>query len=714
MSIPATIIERMKIPDLPGLFHIGCNAIRVTVYSQQVRSLNLAWALKEEDLIHDGSRVAIIGSGAAGLTAALALGRLGCAVTIFEREERILSRFRGNTHRFLHPHVFDWPASASTKMQAELPLMNWEASTAHGVTLQLERAFTIEKLSSGKIDLKLGVNVSVEGENRYVSWSGNDKGESEFDLIIFAVGVGTEKKNFGTPKYWENDSLSQIVHGGPRTILISGTGDGGLIDLTRALVHDFDHARIISQFLSSPRAYALTERLQSTEATAGEIDRMYSLLDLSGVSELIVGNLRSDRQVTLYFKGDNVFNFNTMILNRVLTECLRRNGLNLWNGDVDIAVEQNKVGGFTVTSDDEVRNFDLVIQRHGVVSDLGKDFQDVYSSLPSRRTEPDPSRQPAWPRTYFDSKKASPKSGMLPKTFSVVEIDAGYGLESRAWSMNENGTVVGWSYLPTYPNHSFFIWHGTGLPPELGHIPYSGKMSAQDINSHGDFVVVSEGGSGQGWLVTKGGITILAGPYSNGMPYSINDEKTVVGYCNSENGINSPCMWKNDKVRFLCDLGHGGVALQLNNSEVVVGELRESPSGKTAAARWTNGSLETFSPPAAYYAARAFRVNSKGDAAGYLMGGGRSSDFFVWPADGEPEIVGQGEAYGINDFGWVVGRAGENGAFLYSEGRMHWLNDLVNPSWAIVWPFALLNDLRVAGVARKDGIDRAVILVPEY
>jgi hypothetical protein len=47
MSLTAEeILRTFEVPDHPNWYIVGFGASRVTVYSQQVRALNLAWALK--------------------------------------------------------------------------------------------------------------------------------------------------------------------------------------------------------------------------------------------------------------------------------------------------------------------------------------------------------------------------------------------------------------------------------------------------------------------------------------------------------------------------------------------------------------------------------------------------------------------------------------------------------------------------------------------
>ena len=66
---------------------------------------------------------------------------------------------------------------------------------------------------------------------------------------------------------------------------------------------------------------------------------------------------------------------------------------------------------------------------------------------------------------------------------------------------------------------------------------------------------------------------------------------------------------------------------------------------------------------------------------GHLTRNGGQSDFFVWPVGQRPEILVEGEAYDINDGGWLVGRAGVRGMFLWHERKMLWFADMVDGLW---------------------------------
>jgi hypothetical protein len=100
------------------VYVLGCFNKRVTLYSQQVRALNLIYSLVKTERLTCNDKIAIIGAGAAGLTAAAAAVAIkGCQVTILEKTNEVLSVFRNNNKRWLHPRIYDWPQSESMKEQ---------------------------------------------------------------------------------------------------------------------------------------------------------------------------------------------------------------------------------------------------------------------------------------------------------------------------------------------------------------------------------------------------------------------------------------------------------------------------------------------------------------------------------------------------------------------------------------------------------------------
>src|SRR5712692_1426182 len=71
---PADYLAVTSLTD--DIFLIGLLDIGVTIFNQQVRALNLIWALDRADRLNPASEIAIVGGGIAGLTAAMALRKI--------------------------------------------------------------------------------------------------------------------------------------------------------------------------------------------------------------------------------------------------------------------------------------------------------------------------------------------------------------------------------------------------------------------------------------------------------------------------------------------------------------------------------------------------------------------------------------------------------------------------------------------------------------
>jgi hypothetical protein len=392
--------------------------------------------------------------------------------------------------------------------------MNWTAGLASDVTAQLARAWTVERTRCDSTQLYLGTTAKRVDPDRKVVICDGAAMSLPYDILVFAVGVGTEHSQFGTPTYWDNDSLAQLYNSAPNSVLVSGNGDGALVDVIRATLIDFDHARLMTQVLSSPAAYALQAQVSQIEKSASSddafnLDDAYAALDLSEVLQFVRGRIRWQRKVILNVADEHLYRSDTMALNRVLVECLRRSGLELWPGRVKSAVHTAR--GILVTlADGAERLFDSAVFRHDPVNDLSAEFPEFREGNCDVASA-DPARTPHWPKNYFSLRPSMRCAHVEPLGYDVVELDEGFGLTSRAWSINERGAVVGWTQLPRSTDHAAFVWSGSGLPPQLGSVPGVQKTAATDINCHGDYIISTEGGSGQGWLVSGATLRVLSG-----------------------------------------------------------------------------------------------------------------------------------------------------------------------------------------------------------
>lgn len=192
-----------------------------TVYAQQCRALTLVHALLEMGELKQDGRLAVIGGGAAGVMAAAAAATKEVNVILFERAENLLPLQRQNTKRYLHPHVYDWPAAGSLESCASLPLLDWQADLSNHVAAQIVNGLQHVREHTGRIDIRVGqtvqdlVRVSDSDQTDRIQIIGSEGDINELvDTAIIAIGFGVEPRHrlcVATPPYWEDDGLGQTL-----------------------------------------------------------------------------------------------------------------------------------------------------------------------------------------------------------------------------------------------------------------------------------------------------------------------------------------------------------------------------------------------------------------------------------------------------------------------------------------------------------------------
>lgn len=223
----------------------GPREARLTIHSQQCRAINLVCALREREPRLTGKRIAIVGAGAAGLTAATALRALGVPagnLTIFEKTASPLHTQRWSYGRFLHPRLFHWPEEGWRNDGADLPIGDWKAGYAADVR---------EQILAGCAALPIlfctdVFDVEADGAGALVTFRHlhfpKDR-RAKFDLALVATGFPAEERVEGTfgGTYWHAlegiDELQGEVH-------VVGDGDGALTEILMMLIDRFGHAAI--------------------------------------------------------------------------------------------------------------------------------------------------------------------------------------------------------------------------------------------------------------------------------------------------------------------------------------------------------------------------------------------------------------------------------------------------------------------------------------
>lgn len=351
---PLELLKRYRLPD-SSAFMVGMFDQGITVLSQQVRALNLVWALVESDevLLHRASdlnpappdlsrkRIAVVGAGFAGLTVAAALlkKRANADITIFERRDTVLPLQHGSDSRWLHPHIYDWPSRGSEAYSAALPVLNWTASRASDVVVQVlkewsEVAGTRQPAPEGVVSDPPSIRVFcntrhiqvVEADTSSaiaIEWIGEEReaydpsvpsagrsapvGNSEpFDIVVLTVGFGLES---GTRMfYWRNETLAQPHLGQARgTYILSGSGDGAMIDMFRLRISHFRQDRILAELFSEHEGLLRRLRTLQDSAPGGpdfeQLREVWEDVSLSesaeDVQERLRDRLRQDTTVLL-------------------------------------------------------------------------------------------------------------------------------------------------------------------------------------------------------------------------------------------------------------------------------------------------------------------------------------------------------------------------------------------------------------------------------
>jgi tetratricopeptide (TPR) repeat protein len=439
---PHQLLQHMEDRAHPGIFILGSLERRVTLYSQQVRALNLAWSLFEQERIKPEDEVLVVGGGAAGLTFAAGAARLGANVTVLERSDEVLSTFQGNHTRWLHPHIYEWPRPGAEKPHAELPVMDWRAGIAGEVAREL-RAQWEELRERHRIQVHTQVrNIKhvrqSSGAAHTFTWHAHGFADGSFAAVVFAVGFGQERTlpSVESESYWRDDGQHQLFTP-VRRFLISGTGDGGLVDLLRVRLRDFRHDKLVTEFLSGPELETTKKEILRIEAAldrnplddSRELTRRYRALALPDTfTQSLHERLRTDTRAVLNGREPYPLNKNACALNRFLTSCLMKmkvDGLEYRQG----AITAKRTGnGYEVTIDDGITEpFDQVIVRHGPESSLTRDFPWLHEAANdlSRLNRLDQTRERLWSKDAFSEAPAPRSSIPSPPPSSAVVMRRG-------------------------------------------------------------------------------------------------------------------------------------------------------------------------------------------------------------------------------------------------------------------------------------------------
>jgi hypothetical protein len=369
-------LDSFELPDFTNTFVLGSFARHVTIYSQQVRALNLIHSLVKTKRFSSGSSVVVVGGGAAGVTAAasLLLSVPGSKVTLLEKFENVMPLQRASAKRYVHPHIYDWPEEGSTDEEAGLHVFNWRAAEARTVAEGFREEWNNlrNKYPSRLVFRKTAKLTSVARKDTgyEISWDDHEGSHNVCaEIFILAMGFGRDTDPIHNEDYWQDNWIDQ-----PRGVssrwLVSGTGDGGLTDLMRLKVNGFQHHLIIRSFSEGPKRSlkSVREVLESVkpessvEALSGEFgSALQQVLEAQGI--------RHDTKVILNDEK-NLSKARASLLNRLIVHELHQTNA--------FSFRQGRLGG-PIAKGNKYRlegladEFDRVLIRRGPTADVPVD-----------------------------------------------------------------------------------------------------------------------------------------------------------------------------------------------------------------------------------------------------------------------------------------------------------------------------------------------------
>ncbi len=418
------------VPGYAGTYVLGCFATRVTFFSQQVRALNLVDAICKSGLVLADQEVAVVGAGAAGLTAAAAFALRGVRVRLFEAmgnpheaQGRIPIQ-RASRQRALHPHLYDWPwGDDALSPHAGLPVLDWKAGTANEVIASLGESF--DAIRTGCLDAsgtplircqqqRLS-DLAVRQSNQRPVTVELPGGTEHFRAVVLAVGFGIEKADgLAQHSYWVDDPADSFEARG--RWLVSGFGDGALTDLLRLCIAPFDHQTVIEQFLEAVPP-SVVDVVREFAHDAPDTDRSREFREAAAKIQVPLG-LRNDVEVFLNCTEQRLFSGPASILNRLMVAWVlhSRSGLISFLETPGYLNPPRRIDDqFQVSYENNGEPvpegpFDHVLYRHGPVSALQADFPEIWKATQSLRSSwrqtpasEDWTRRPLWTeRDYSD------------------------------------------------------------------------------------------------------------------------------------------------------------------------------------------------------------------------------------------------------------------------------------------------------------------------
>lgn len=220
--------------------------------------------------------------------------------------------------------------------------------------------------------------------------------------------------------------------------------------------------------------------------------------------------------------------------------------------------------------------------------------------------------------------------------------------QSWTYAINDSGHCAGRFFDDSNYDH-LFVWQPDTGMADLGRF----DGSVEDMNESDQIVGYSlNQGLPTAYLWNPGqGMMGLSGVEAvTSIAHAINDSGEVVGYAQTSNETWYAFLWSASAG--VQNIVAQAEARAISSDGRILGLL---DSGGMFV--WADGGIvATVAPPNGYAYILPNAINDSGTVAGTLWDGQIKADAFAWSADTGFTILGQGEAYDINNKGQVAGK----------------------------------------------------------
>ena len=363
---------------------------RINFYTQQIRALNLIWALRKKGCFKIDDRVAVIGAGVAGCACAAGLRAFGCIVDLYDDSHQPFARQVAAQHREIYPDLNFWPETRDLNITTNIPIFDWSVDDCSNVVRRLREQWqTIQKKNEGYLNhIAERVNritISDRGSKIVSLKVGQtNRASGGYKLAILACGFKPEINEFSknqnySAEYWEPDNYEYIrnkLNTEIKDIIISGGGDGGQIDTLR-LIFDMRKGRLAFEVAkaldstsigselhelwnkssSSLLDESTYERLAKKIANEPEYNEVRDLLHLEDFQ-------KSNKRIHIASRSDTPYVKNAAPIHKLMLKYAELDGEVEVHKDSEVKFIKSR-NVFKVGSQNYPKNQTLVIVRHG-------------------------------------------------------------------------------------------------------------------------------------------------------------------------------------------------------------------------------------------------------------------------------------------------------------------------------------------------------------